>query len=346
MAKSRPGSKPTSICELRLVNGSVGDPGLFVDYPGRNDALLFDAGENSALDAGRLSDLEAVFISHHHIDHFVGFDRVLRANLDRDKTLHVYGPPETIDRVYQRITSYEFPYFPFMKLVLHVVEIHHDHTRSAELSCPKRFPPPEPIEAPWTGPTIHENDVLRVEAAHLDHTVPCLGFALIEKTGYHPDRSKLRDGPLRPGPWVGEVLAHLRNESPDDTMISIEGGQFPLRGLADRYFLKRPQSRLTYIVDTAWSSTSEPALLSLARRSRILFCDSFYAQAQATQAEKHRHLTATRAGELAAHAKVDRLILIHFSQRYHGQEAKLVAEARAAFPNVDAAWVQGTDEFD
>ena len=31
--------------ELRLVNGSTGDPVLFIDYPGKDDALLFDAGE-------------------------------------------------------------------------------------------------------------------------------------------------------------------------------------------------------------------------------------------------------------------------------------------------------------
>ena len=32
---------------------------LFLDYPGRDDALLFDAGENTALDLERLGDLEA-----------------------------------------------------------------------------------------------------------------------------------------------------------------------------------------------------------------------------------------------------------------------------------------------
>ena len=31
-----------TISEIRLVNGSTGDPSLFVDYPGRDDAILFD----------------------------------------------------------------------------------------------------------------------------------------------------------------------------------------------------------------------------------------------------------------------------------------------------------------
>ena len=76
---------------LRLVNGSTGDPALFVDYPGRDDAILFDAGENCSLDPKTLGDLRVVFLSHHHVDHFIGFDRIVRANLDRDKALSSMG---------------------------------------------------------------------------------------------------------------------------------------------------------------------------------------------------------------------------------------------------------------
>lgn len=91
--------------ERRLVNGSPGDPVLFVDDPGRDNALLLDSGDNAALGDDRLGDLEAVFVTHHHVDHFIGFDRIVRANLDRDKALHVYGPAGTIGKVYQRIKT-------------------------------------------------------------------------------------------------------------------------------------------------------------------------------------------------------------------------------------------------
>src|SRR5271155_3069584 len=96
-------SEPRTVSSFRLVNGSAGDPALYVDYPGRDDALLFDAGELASLDADRLGDLAAVFITHHHVDHFMDLDRIVRANLDRDKTLHIYGPEGTIRRVYDRI---------------------------------------------------------------------------------------------------------------------------------------------------------------------------------------------------------------------------------------------------
>ena len=131
---------------VRLVNGSTGDPVLYLDYPGSDNALLFDAGENCALTAAELGDLEAVFVTHHHIDHFVGLDRILRANLDKDKTLHVFGPVHTIRRVYARLTSYDHGFFAFQKLAVAVHELGEGTRRTAVLECAKRFAEPEVTE--------------------------------------------------------------------------------------------------------------------------------------------------------------------------------------------------------
>ena len=69
--------RPRAFRELRLLNGSTGDPCLFVDDQGRDNALLVDCGDNAVLGDDRLADLEAVFLTHHHVDHFIGFDRGL-----------------------------------------------------------------------------------------------------------------------------------------------------------------------------------------------------------------------------------------------------------------------------
>ncbi len=203
-----------AVSEISLVNGSAGDPVLFVDYPGRDDALLFDAGENGSLDPKRLGDLLAVFISHHHIDHFIGLDRIVRANLDRDKTLHLFGPPGTIRKVFDRVTSYDHPFFPFQKLILAVHEIQPGRQRRAELRCEDKFAEPEIVESEWSGPTIFETPEIRVEAAPADHTVPCLAYAMVEATGYHPDPKRRDTGPLRPGPWLSKALELLRLARP------------------------------------------------------------------------------------------------------------------------------------
>lgn len=326
--------------EIQLVNGSTGDPLLFVDYPGRDDAILFDAGENGNLSASRLADLAAVFITHHHVDHLVGFDRILRANLDRDKDLHVIGPQGTINRMVARVFTYEYPFFPFQKLRLHVTELLDDHTRTAVLDWGQKLAISESserlIDPDDFTPTVFSNGLLHVEATRTDHTVPSLAFAIVEEPGYHVDGPKLREGPLRGGPWVSMVLGMLRDGEDEATPIEIEGGVFPLGTLRDRYFHKQRGGRIAYVVDTLMDELSRPGLLRLCRKANRLYCDSFYAHADLKNARKHKHMTATQAAELARDAKVDHLTLIHFSNRYAGRYGDLVREAAAIFPEVTA----------
>jgi ribonuclease Z len=326
----------TVASQIQLVNGSTGDPILFVDYPGKNDALMFDAGEMGAWPNERLKDLEAVFITHHHVDHFIGFDRIVRANLDTDKNLQVFGPIGTIAKIYDRIRSYEYPFFPFQRVVVEVHEVLERSIRTARLECSRRFPEPVVEERDWTKPLIYSTGRLEVEAGHVDHTVPCLAYALVERAGFHPDRKALAAGPLRPGPWIQEVQTRVERGDPQATVVAIEGGSFPLGELAARYFVSTGGARIAYITDTLLSDRSAPVLRALARKADLLFCDSFYMHSELKQAQKHRHMTAVQAAELAVAAKAKELRLIHFASRYAGRYQELVDEARTIFPRAGA----------
>jgi ribonuclease Z len=322
--------------EMGLVNGSTGDPVLFVDYPGKDDAFLFDGGDNARLPLERLRDLQAVFLTHFHIDHFAGFDRVLRANLDADKTLFLFGPETTIERVYRRIKAYDIQHFPFQKLVISATELLTGRKRTALLDCREGFPPPQVKEEKWKGSLIYENANLTVEAAPTDHTCPGIAYALVERTGYHPDPAKLAAGALRPGSWVEKALTLLRSGAPPETELTIDGGKFTLGTLGEQYFAVSKGSRIAYVTDTAWSAAVQPGLLKLAKNASRLYCDSYYAHADLKRAGQYRHMTATHTAEFATRAKVDQLILMHFAPRYAGKYEALVEEARAIFPRVSA----------
>jgi ribonuclease Z len=317
-----------------LVNGSIGDPGLFVDYPGRHDAFLFDAGDNSRLDSKRLGDLCWLFISHQHMDHFVGFDRIFRANLDCEKTLSIVGPAGTINHIYRRITSYEHSWFPFQKLALHIKEVAGDKLHETLLRFEDRLPEPEIATSRWRGPKVYEDDRLTVEAVAVDHTVPCLAFAVVEKAGWVPDAAKLNRGVLRTGAWVEQVRKLLNASTAAETIVDVQGGRYLLGHLAEQYFRQTDAVRIAYVTDTLWSESVKPTLVKLARRARRLYCDSSYLAKDRDRAEKYKHMTAGEAAELAKAANVRELVPIHYSGRYHGRFHELVEEARAKFANV------------
>ena len=90
----------------RLVNGPFGDPGLFVELRWQGSAVLFDLGRNDGLPAADLLKVTHVFVSHTHMDHFIGFDRVLRLFLNRDKDLALFGPAGILDCVAGKLAGY------------------------------------------------------------------------------------------------------------------------------------------------------------------------------------------------------------------------------------------------
>ncbi|MFA9562510.1 MAG: ribonuclease Z, partial [Nitrospirota bacterium] len=83
-----------------LVNDLFGDPGLYVEIRWSRRALLFDLGDNTPLSPTSLLRVQDIFLSHTHMDHFIGFDRLLRVALGRGKRIRFYGPPGLIANIH------------------------------------------------------------------------------------------------------------------------------------------------------------------------------------------------------------------------------------------------------
>jgi ribonuclease Z len=75
-----------------LVNGRYGDPTVYVETLFEKHSLLFDVKEIASLSARKIRRVDRIFISHAHIDHFVGFDHLLRLLIGREKTARPGAP--------------------------------------------------------------------------------------------------------------------------------------------------------------------------------------------------------------------------------------------------------------
>ena len=89
-----------------LVNGRTGDPALYIETLFERRALQFDLGDIAALSPRKVQRLDHIFVSHTHIDHFIGFDRLLRLLVGREKTVSLYGPDGFIDQVAHKLAGY------------------------------------------------------------------------------------------------------------------------------------------------------------------------------------------------------------------------------------------------
>ena len=72
-----------------LVNGRCGDPTVYVETLFEKRGLLFDLGEIAALPPRKLQRIDQIFVSHAHIDHFIGFDHLLRLLVGRETSVHL-----------------------------------------------------------------------------------------------------------------------------------------------------------------------------------------------------------------------------------------------------------------
>lgn len=249
-----------------------------------NHLLLFDCGEGTQhqfLRAPvRSGAIEAIFVSHLHGDHVYGIPGLL-ATLSmngREHPLDLVGPEGLREYVEGALTT-----------------SHHHPQFEVRVS-----------EPPFRG------DGYTVTALPLEHSVPCLGYLVVEDE--HPgkfDVAKAQALGIEPGPAYAELV-----RARDPRVVGPS----------------QPGRRIVYCTDTRPTANA----VTLARDADVLIHESTYGEELTVEAHERFHSTATGAARVAKDANARKLILTHFSVRYR-DVAPLVEEARTIFPNTEAA---------
>lgn len=327
-----------------LVNEPFDDPGLYVDLVFERRALLFDLGDLARLAPRKLLRISDVFVTHRHMDHFIGFDQLLRRLLGREKVLRLYGPAGTVDAVEGRLSAYSWNLVDGYggNLVFRVTDI--DPTgcqTTAEFSGRRRFERADSMTKQSDDGVILKEAGLHVRATTLDHGVDVLAFALEERAQINVWRNKVEAMGLAVGPWLrGFKEAILRGGSDEDPIdVTWAVGQkgkpaaLPLGQLKPEIMQVSAGRKISYVVDCAFTHANIEKIVQLAQGADILFIEAMFLDADAIMAEKRRHLTARQAGTLARLAAAKRLVTLHYSPRYKGQGPRLAQEAQEAFLN-------------
>jgi len=324
----------------RLVNGPFDDPGLFIPFLFEKRAIIFDLGDIYSLSAKEILKASHVFITHTHMDHFIGFDRLLRLFLGRDQHLFIYGPEGFLKNVEGKLAAYSWDLVKNYSnlLALHVFEVHTDHLFTREYICKNRFiPASKVVKQPFKG-LLHQEASLSIFTEILDHSIPCLGFAIQERFHVNIMKDRVSDLGLEIGPWLKEFKQALFNNQDADSEFVVESGKkhprkksFVLGDLAKQIALITPGQKVSYIADVAYSQSNVEKIVELVKDSDHLFIEAAFLERDRDIAEKKCHLTAWQAGSLAGKARAKQMTPFHFSPRYQGQAHMLQKEAMDAY---------------
>jgi ribonuclease Z len=325
----------TWLVQPRLVNGPFSDPALFIDFRFGRRALLFDLGDVTPLSARELSRVTHAFVSHTHMDHFSGFDRLLRLCLHRTAPLHLTGPAGFLDQVEHKLKAYNWNLLDAESFDFRLTAAEFDADRIGrvgEFRAREAFLRRDLSSPPLPPGTLLEEEEFRIESAVLDHGTPCLAFAFQEKLRINVWKEGLDRLRLPVGPWLNEAKRAVRRSAPDDSAIVVHNDLSVPLGVLKQHALRTARGhRIAYVVDAAFHESNTARIVELARGSDQLFIETAFLDEDAELAAKRRHLTAAQAGTLARSAGAARVVPFHFSPRYEGREEELRRELEAAW---------------
>lgn len=327
-----------------LVNDVFGDPGVYVEIRWSKRALLFDLGRNDRLGPTRLLRAQDIFISHTHMDHFIGFDTLLRVALGRGKALRLVGPPGLIENVHGKLRGYTWNLVDGYPLTMEVQECDGRQSRRCVFPAANGFHPVEHTcraseASPADGFPVLEDPMFTVKAIALNHRIPSLAYALEERFHINVNKQKLHEAGLPVGAWLKNVKEYLWQGRTDDFRFTAtlydehrrQDHEFVLGEVKERFMTISRGQKIVYVVDARYDEDNETKIVALARDADVFYCESPYLEVDAEKARDRYHLTARQAGLMARKARVRELVVFHFSSRYTGRGAALEREAMEAF---------------
>lgn len=330
-----------TLFEPRLVNDAFGDPGLYIDFRDERRALLFDLGNISVLPPRKLMRLSQVFVTHTHMDHFSGFDHLLRVLLGRKAGVALFGGPGFIAQVEHKLRAYSWNVVQRyeVELVLDVHEIGIDgRTQRARFSSRTGFARTALAALEPADDVVYEEAVFRVRGRFVDHGIPCLAYVVEEKARVRVAKDGLAALGVSTGAWLRELKQAVLTGAPGEAPILVRwrdrhGTHAMTRTVDELSPLVLdvvPGQRIGYVTDLRYTEPNVQTLSRLLAEVDLLFIESVFLDEDADHAARKNHLTARQAGEIARRVGARSVVPFHFSPRYEHRAAALIAELQAA----------------
>ncbi len=250
-------------------------------------SYLIDCGEGTQYrlieERVNLNKIQAIFISHLHGDHYLGFVGLISTMglLGRKNPLKVYAPAGLLEIV----TAHFYISKTVLEYEMQLFELKGDE---------KYF--------------VYEDENVNVSAFPLVHGVVAYGFRLDEKPGQRKLLKEKIEGLL-----VQEMVLLKQGQDVMDENGTVK--------YAFEEYTHPPTKCYSYAYcsDTMYSEK----VIEAVKRVDVLYHETTYLEEHKDKAIRNNHATAKEAGIVATKALVEKLFIGHLSSRYEDFEAHL-----------------------
>lgn len=263
----------------------------------RNRIFLIDCAEGTQVQLRknkiRFSQINHIFISHLHGDHFYGLVGLISTFmlLNRQTDLHIYGP-KGIKEIILLQLKYSNSYTGY-SLFFHELE-------SSESEI------------------VFEDDKVLVRTIPLKHRIYTNGFLFEEK----PNERKLDIEAVKKYN-IDKCYYQIIKNGKD---IVLDNGKTISN--KELTFDPLPPKKYAYCSDTMYNEE----MLPLIKNADAMYHEATFLETESDKALKTMHSTAKEAATIAKLAQVKQLILGHYSTRYESIEM-FKTEAQSVFAN-------------
>lgn len=257
--------------------------------------FLVDAGEGTQIQMTKFgvspNKIEAIFISHLHGDHYLGLMGLLFSMHLNKRTTDLHLYS------FKGLNEIILLQLKYSKSVLNFTIIFHElKEESSEI--------------------IFESLFITVRTLPLKHKISCNGFLFREK----PKFRRINKDKLPSGILIQHTASLKKGEDVfgDDGKLLYRNEDYTLSPRASRAY--------AYCSDTAYHEPLKEHLTDV----DLLYHEATFLEEEVAKAVETKHSTAKEAATIAHLSSVKKLIIGHFSARYHSPDV-LLNEARITF---------------